>query len=244
LNLKFFYNISSIMKENNIFINYYYNPESIKNAGELQKYTDSNTMLVKPYSEAPKNAIELWMRNEIDGINFVNFTKYYSLFYSNILRQIGLEGMGIDTSLFQKEDYLLTIYDSLDDKYKDIDILIINSEPKSGQFNYNKEAFDSLIKKLSESHRVVTTSPVNDSIPCTMDNGLTLQDIGAVSTHSKYILGIATGPMIPCFNLHTKNYVKKWIILDRTQYIFEGLNYSVQPNLPDINSIKTEFSVE
>jgi hypothetical protein len=243
LNLKFFYNISEKMKENNIMIHYYYG-EWIKNVSELERYTDSASMTLHPYSEHPESAIELWMKNPVNGISGGDFANYYNAFYANILKIIGLEDKGIDTSLYQKEDYLLTIYEGLDDKYKDIDILIINAEPKSGQFEYNKNDFDTIIKKLSEKYRVVTTSPSSSEIPCTMNDKLALQDIGAISTHAKYIFAIHSGPLIPCFNLHTKQYVKKWIIMDRGYYNFGDIPHVLRNTLPDINTILSEFNVE
>lgn len=243
LNLKFFYNISEKMKENNIMIHYYYG-EWIKNVSELERYTDSTTMTLHPYGEHPESAIELWMKNPVNGISAGDFANYYNAFYANILKIIGLEDKGIDTSLYQKEDYLLTIYEGLDDKYKDIDILIINAEPKSGQFEYNKKDFDTIIKKLSEKYRVVTTSPSSSEILCTMNDKLALQDIGAISTHAKYMFALTSGPLIPCLNFYTKQHVKKWIIMDRGYYNFGDIPYTIRNTLPDINTILSEFNIE
>ena len=243
LNLKFFYNISNIMSQNNIMIHYYYG-EWIKNIGELERYTNKETMSLHPYDECPDDAIELWMRNDVNGIGMGEFDRYYNAFYQNILKIIGLEGKGIDTSLYQKEDYLINIYNNLDSKYKDIHILIINAEPKSGQFQYNKEAFDEIINSLSKKYRVVTTAPSSPNVPCTMNDNLSLQDIGAISTHAKYIFAVHSGPLIPCFNWHTKQHVKKWIIMDKGQYIFSDINNKILHTLPDLNTILSEFSLE
>jgi hypothetical protein len=233
-----------VMKENNIMIHYYYGGW-IKNVSELERYTDKDTMALHHYDQAPENAVELWMKNSVNGISAGDFANYYNAFYANILKIIGLEGKGIDTSLYQKEDYLLTIYEGLDDKYKNIDILIINAEPKSGQLEYNKQDFDATIKKLAEKYRVVTTAPSgSDNIPCTMNDGLALQDIGAISTHTKYILAVSSGPLVPCLNLHTKQSVKKWIIMDKGYYNFGDIPYTLRNTLPDINTILSEFNIE
>lgn len=47
-----------------------------------------------------------------------------------------------------------------------------------------------------------------------MKNNLRMQDIGAISTHSKIIFGFISGPTTSCFTKQTKEFVKKWIIID------------------------------
>ena len=214
LNLKFFYNITDVLREKGITIHYYYNTEYIKNRDELDRYVDETTVKLHPLEEKPATAVELWMGHNVGRMNRVpSFDRYFSAFYGRILAYMGLDRLGIDTSLYQKEDYLLTIYDNLPTKFKEIDILFINSEPKSGQFAYNKKETDAICVELAKHYKIVTTSPVNDSIPCTFKDGLKLQDIGAISTHAKYIVGTNTAPLIPCFNSYTKRHVKKWIFV-------------------------------
>ena len=58
----------------------------------------------------------------------------------------------------------------------------------------------------------MTSSYVNDSIPCTFQDGLTIQDIGAISTHASYIIGVHSGPFMACYNQQTKNHVKHWFV--------------------------------
>jgi hypothetical protein len=96
------------------------------------------------------------MGMDIDGISHTYFDEYFIKFYSRILKVLGLEEIGINTSLYQKEDYLFDIYKNLDDKYKNLDILIINSSPHSGQFaNYNIESINRMCTKLAASTKYV-----------------------------------------------------------------------------------------
>ena len=128
LNLKFFYEISNHLKNNNIIINYYYNSEYIKNVDELKRYVDDTTLKLVSLSDKPKNAIiignetdnmeplkyksngnapvlyQLWMGDNINNLSHVNVDTYYPMFYSNILRILKLDKYSIDKSLYQKED--------------------------------------------------------------------------------------------------------------------------------------------
>ena len=214
LNLKFLYNISHTLKEQNIKIEYYYDNKYIKNIDELDVYVNNSVVTLIPLEEKPESAIELWMGNPVSGTNRVDsFDYYYSLFYRQILANLNLDHYRIDTSLYQKEDYLLKIYENMEDKYKELDILFINSEPKSGQFIYDTTMTNEVCMFLFKKYKIATTSPVNSEIPCTLTDGLKIQDIGAISTHAKCIIGANTGPICGCFNTYTKNNVIKWYLI-------------------------------
>jgi len=241
LNLKFFYDISKNLIENNIQINYYYNNFYITQAGELERYVDSNTLKLFSMGDKPPDAVEITMGNDISGVSFRDFEKYYSLFYAKILNILNLQNLSIDTSVYQKEDYLLDIYNKLDPKFKDVDVLFINSKPNSSQFDFNKEKMDALAVHLAEKYKLVTTTPVNDLIPCTMTAGLKIQDIGAVSTHAKYIIAVFSGPISPCFNLYTKNNVKKWYILYNVKNPFTEINAEIIEKSDGLSVIEHEL---
>jgi hypothetical protein len=215
LNLKFFYNISEQLKANNIHINYYYDEKYITDVSELKRYVDTETLSLYTMAYKPADAIDIWMGDDIDNVSYKIFDTYYDMFYRKILKQIGLDELDIDTSLYQKEDNLIDIYSSLEEKFKNLDILIVNANPKSEQIEYDKTAMDAMCVRLAARYKIATTTFVNESIPCTFRSGLKIQDIGAISTHAKYIIAINTGPIVGCFNLYTKQHVKKWIILDK-----------------------------
>jgi len=102
------------------------------------------------------------------------------------------------------DDDLINRYNTIDDKYKNIDMLIINSEPKSGQYqNYNKENWDKFIIDLSTKYKIVTTSTVNDSI-LSLENQ-TVKNIAAIATHIKTIIAINTGPSVVLYNTQILN---------------------------------------
>lgn len=241
LDLKFFYNLSAKLKEKGIAITYMYDQGYIKNTSELERYVDPKVVTLKPIpSEGPGDAIELWMGYPIQGLSLTNTSieTYYDLFYKKILEHLGLDPANINTSLYQDEPYLTKIYEKLDPKFKDIDILIINAEPQSGQFVYDKAKMDDMCKRLSKTHRIVTTTPVDGSINSTMRDGLALQDIGAISTRAKYIIAVHSGPIVPCYNILAKNSVKRWIILVDKGYTMKDVDTVVLTSCDELPSIE------
>ena len=237
INLKFFYNISRILKENNIMINYYYDNNQIKNVNELERYVDKDTLTLRFISEVPSDSVDLWMGTDINGINHGDFDVYFKEFYMRILKTLHLEDKGIDVSLYQNEEYLLNIYNNLDNKYKNLDILVLNSQPQSGQFVYNKDTMDAMCKTLSTKYKIATSTCVDDSISCTMRDNLTIQDIGAISTHAKYIVAVYSGPLIACFNKSTKEHVKKWVFLTHAPIKHVEIDYALSANVEGVEQI-------
>lgn len=240
LNLKFFYNIAPLLKEKHIQIIYYYNAEYNKNVNELERYIDKDVLSLKRLAKKPSDAHELFMGNKIGKLTHVrNFDKYYDEFYKNILNILKLEHSSISASFYQPEPYLHSIYETLDPKFKDLDILILNSVPCSSQYLYfNKDEFDAMSTSLAKKFKVATSTFVNDEIPCTWNDKLTIQDIGAISTHAKYIVAIQSGPLTACSNSITKAYVKKWFIF------CDGIRYSQIPvhNNCRIEDVMTFFN--
>ena len=234
-NLKFFFGIVDILKEHNIVIHYYYDPVYIINIDELTRYINPKVVVLDTLDKKPADAFNMWMNSKND---YLKIESAISTMYKDTLKYLGLDNLQIDTSIYQKEDYLLDIYKKLDDKFKNIKVLILNAEPKSGQFSYNKEKMDNMCRRLAGKFKVVVISPV-DNIPCSLTDGLKLQDIGAISTGAEYIIGFNSGPLIPCFNIHTKNKVKKWIIFDSLNTVINEVNvifFSKQENIDTANA--------
>jgi hypothetical protein len=162
-----------------------------------------------------KNPIDLWMGNPIKGYSYYSFIEYFNAYYVNISNILDIKVDPMYLSIFQPEFYLKSIYDRLDIKFKEVDFLILNNQPMGSQFKqYNKNKFDKVCIELhNKSYKIVTCTPVDNNIPCTFNAGLTIQDIGAISTRAKYIVAILSGPMTSCFNLLTINNVNTIFLL-------------------------------
>ena len=206
-------------------IDYYYDMNYNRNKNEFDKYVNPDTLTLYPIENKPDNSYELWMGANINDVNHNSFDVYFDLFYKNILSILKIKDSSISTRLFQPEPYLETIYNNLSEPYKNIDILVINCEPQSGQFAYSKNEFDNMCIRLSKNYKIVTTDPVLDTITCTRRENLTMQDIGAISTKSKYVIAIHSGPLTTCFNESAEKYVKKW-------FMFQiNINFNSHPNI-------------
>lgn len=213
-NLRLFFNNAALLKSKGIKIKYFYDYNYIKNVDELKRYVDPDVVTLETGSP-PDGAIELWIRDDIDGVSRSDLEPFFIKYYGKIIKILGLEGHDINTSLYQKEDYLQDIYNKLDDKFKDLDILVINAAPQSAQYgNFDAERFKEACIKLSKKYKIASTSEADPSISCTMRDGLLLQDIGAISTHAKYIIAVQSGPIVPCYNEATKQNVKKIMYFD------------------------------
>jgi hypothetical protein len=69
-----------------------------------------------------------------------------------------------------------------------------------------------------------------------------LQDIGAISTHAKYIIAINSGPLVPCYTHATKEHVKKWIIFVDEPFKHTQVNSVALKNTYDMRHIEEHLT--
>lgn len=95
-------------------------------------------------------------------------------------------------------------------------VLLVNSEPKSGQFSgYNPGAFLTLARRLQSHGSVIaTTQPLAPDIYCTQSGNRSVTDIGRISQRVELIIGVATGPLWPTFNIWNTLTTTRVILLD------------------------------
>jgi hypothetical protein len=165
-------------------------------------------------------------------IDRTSLNSYICKYFSEILAK------KIDFPSMRKFVYtdpdLLKRYDNLAVKYKNVDVLIINSTPRSSQYDLekNRKEFNHMIHTLDKKHKIVITEKL-DNITCTADDKLTIKDIGAISTHAKYIIAINTGPLIPCLNSYAFKHVKKWFEFD-ISLPFKYPHFKINPTFEEI----------
>jgi len=216
LNLKYFLYLTPILKEKNCKIIYYYSTQWHYNKeATLRSYIDPSVVTIKPLEERPRNSIELWQGHAIDNVTYIDSERYFELFYKKILNILNINDPTVLTNLWLDEPFLVDVYNSLEQKYKDIDILILNTVGRSGQYS-DTRSVNNLARYLHRHFTVVTMDDVGEDV--TSAGHLSLKEVGAISTRAKYIISTCSGPHIPCFNKLTKEYVKKWFILPAFKY--------------------------
>lgn len=94
---------------------------------------------------------------------------------------------------------------------KPFDILVVNCDPLSGQCpHYSRSEVDGLLLQLvAKGHRVLCTNATN-AAPW---GNFTLREIANLSTRAKCILGVASGPLWPTFNIWNQ-HVTRYVWLD------------------------------
>jgi hypothetical protein len=230
----YLHNIKDYLAAQKRHVHFYINPSYIK---QVEEFIPNEYVKVRPLNEKPNNAHDVWMAHSFHLLdeNRKDFLKFLKT-HSNRLATDVLKMPTISKFLYDDPD-LQTRYNRLDStKYHDVDILIINSKPMSGQLEYNEEEWNTVIEDLNRLYKVVTTLKVGN-ISCTMDDKLSIKDIAAISTHAKNIIAINTGPLIGCFNNAAYNNVKKWYIFD-THYSFYDPTFK---SVLDFNEIRRNF---
>jgi len=231
-----FYNIKNYIENNNIIINYYCNIEYHK---QLNEFICSNNINLLNYTGS-ENGLNVWIGNTEFEINYFNhnnktsYNDFYIIFFNQLLNKINIP---YKIEYLQYSDpELLSRYDRLNDKYKNIDYLIINSIPLSGQFYYNENNWATLCIELNKKYRIVTTKKVND-ILCTLDDNLTVKDIAALSIKVKKIIAVNTGVVPGLLNEYTLNNVEEFYYYDNSLF------YSYPKFIKgDINKLYTFYS--
>lgn len=134
-------------------------------------------------------------------ISWVKFHLEHFHLLANLLR--------IRNPIQRETDLLLDYPDKVEGP--DLDVLIINSEPKSGQFpNYSDAKFDALIQRLANRGLRVFctgTTPERRAVQTWPRN---LLEIGTLSRKARLVAGTATGPLWATLRPSTR--VQKWLV--------------------------------
>jgi hypothetical protein len=235
------YNAKECFENNNTTVYFYMNAEHIE---QMNDFKPIKGIKIFDIRNKPPNSIELWDCNdylfEPNGKKQNNSQIYsglsqnvYYLRYFNIrLKQLMIP-VNINRFCYEDDD-LFTRYEILNEKYKNIDILIINSEPLSGQYKYNENDWKRVITTLNEKYKIVTTKKVDEKILCTRDDNLRIKDIGSISTRVKVVIAINTGPIVALYNKFTLMNVKKfYIFADNIYYSYP--NFEMKKKITDIS---------
>ena len=234
-NFIFFYLIQKYIEYNGIVIFYYAKKEYLP---QLKEFITSKNILLSSLEYKPSSSIELWINNDLFQYRHdrqyqpINYNKYYIIFFNNVLQKL-LMNTRI-TRFYYYDNNLLERYNGLHVKYRNVDILVLNTIPLSGQYSYNKAQWDSYIKRLASVFKLTTTVKV-DELLCTLDDNLTIKDIAALSTNVKVIIAINSGVVPGLINEITLTNVKK-------VYIFDNRCYYSYPNFENKNAI-TDISI-
>ena len=250
-NMIFFKIIKYYIEENNIIIYYYCQPEYIT---QVSEFNDSPNVIIENINKKPENSLELWIDKEMKGISWTKIynkncqaglkRSYYDRFFASFFNKV-LEITNIKITIqtfYYKDSNLKTRYTKVNslfnNKYRKIDLLILNSQPMSGQFTYKKAEWDAHITYLNTKYKVVTTTKV-DGIACTMDDNLSIKDIAAISMRVKIIIAINSGVVPGLLNKYTLNNVKHvYMFDDRCTFSykkFENLDSIKEITFVDIN---------
>lgn len=224
-NVHYFSKILSIHKD--MEINYYINEKFIK---EIEKHVYFERLNILSLNSKPKDSICSWFGNK--DFNFIktikdmgntpSYVKVNILFFDFISRLIN-----IDNPIKEKKDLLMDNIgilknNILSDKF---DLLIINSVPMSGQYEFNNRDFINLINELMSkipNIKIITTNKTGiDGVKCTLDYNLSLVEIGNLSLYCDYIVGVHTSPLIYTFNVWNLCRIKKWYVLHGPKYAYD-----------------------
>jgi hypothetical protein len=199
INFIFFYKIKDYIEKNNIIIHYYCLNQYHKN---LSEFNCSKNILILDILNYDRSGHVIWQGGSTPHQYFIE-DKLCGMF--NIFLQKYNLPISVNSFEYQDPD-ILTRYENLEDKYKKLDMLIINSPPLSGQYIYNKPEWDNFIINLNRKYSLATTQKVNDNI-LSLDT-ISVKNIAAMALHVKIIIAINTGPSVPLYNTDILNNVE------------------------------------
>ena len=221
-NMTLFNLIKEFIIANDVLICYYVKKEYIYQLTQFINYELTNHVKLFSLDKKPQQSIELWIENPYFGYTFsnnvkkekVHYNDFYLHFYRHVLQKLTINA-NIQSSLYSDND-LLVRANAIPPEYKSVDILILNSVPCSGQYNYNKNTWDKYIQNLNSNSKlkIVTTTKV-EGVLCTFEQKLTIKDIAALSTQAKVVIAINSGVFPGLLNVHTMESIKQFYIFDK-----------------------------
>lgn len=164
-----------------------------------------------------------------------NTNEIYVHFYNYLSSKCGLD-IVFETKydiLYDSDQYL----NNIDQYDKNYDIMVINSVPLSGQFQYSELELNNIIIDISEKYKVITTKKVNN-IDCTLDMDYSILDIAKLAYYIDKIITIHTAPHILTLNKWTINKYKRWIVFDN----HHSYDYDYIEHYTNLNEMKQNIN--
>ena len=230
----FFNKLKDYLETNNIHILYYLNEQYIN---QVSEFIISKNIHIFPINI--KKGIDLWIENKnlpftlsISKSLGLSYNNFYKIFFNSISKKLNIP-FNI-TSFYYEDNELIERYERLPEKYKNIDVLIVNSLPMSGQFEYIEDHWINLIIQFSKKYKTVITKKINHQVNCTLDDNLSIKTIGAMSIKAKVIIAVNTGVVSGLLNIHTLNNVLHYCNLDKFVF-FDYPKFTNYDNLKKIN---------
>lgn len=223
------------IESKNRFIHYYLKEDYIK---QVHEFVKSPRIILKPDKHLQGNAFNMWIGDRRFSFNYFNsrlideykpYNKFYVRYHNECFKSLNIP-VEIDTIAYDDQS-LLERYNALHPMYKNIDVLLVNSIPQSGQFIYNYNHWLSLCKILLQNKINIVTTEKITNVKCTRDRGLSVRDIAALSTNVKVIIAINSGVCPGLFNNYTLNRVSRF-------YIFDIYNFYSFKNFTRLVNIK------
>lgn len=211
INFIFFKQIKEYIESNNIIIHYRCKAQYHKN---LSDFNYSKNIIILPWENI---GYILWQRTVFELIpENCSAEDMLCFMFNQFLKTYNIP---IVVNLFQYQDPdLFERFNQFDEQYKNIDILVINSTPQSGQLTYSKEEWNEFLIKLSKKYKIATTEKVADDILSL--NLFSVKNIASIATSVKKIITINTGPSIPLYNTDILKNVD-FIYMFSDGYIFK-----------------------
>lgn len=239
-NFILFNNIKNYIEENNIIIEYYCDKQYHE---QVSEFNHSKNIHILEYIPGITSGFQLWIgdkefeHNRWYNIETLGLDVIYVMFFNEFLQKqnipITIEKLEYkDPDLQNRYSTIDTKYNS---KYSNLDFLIINSTPRSGQYVKDVTKWNNLINKLNEKYKVVTSEKV-EGVICTCDDKLSVKDIQAISAHSKKIIVISSGVIPVLFNSDTLNNVE-------TIYSFSNVDKYDHPKFINKENIDDMYSL-
>jgi hypothetical protein len=245
-NMIFFHIIKQYLENNDIQIYYYCHDDYLNQVREFIPIKNVHLISIK---FKPPFSIHLWIGNDYFektynfkktyklSRNLCNYNKFYISFFNDVLSKLHLN---MRIYRFFYNDYnLIERYNLLNDKYKNLDILVLNSQPYSCQYNYIKNDWDNYILSIDIIFKICTTTKV-DNVLSTQDDCLTIKNIAAISTNSKIIIAINSGVLPGLLNEITLKNVKKiYTFDDRCYYSYPNFIRKININEITVNELNS-----
>jgi len=206
-----FKNIQKYIETNNTLLYFYCQNEHL---WQVRDFNNSPNIIVESLNNIPPGVEvnNLWIGctehecnwfNEYSRNDYVSYDTFFCKFYNNILKKLDIPIVINDFTYSDPDlvDRCKQINELTHNKYTNIDFLINNGEPCSGQLHYDINEWNYFITELSKKYNVVTTQKVNN-VKCTRDDNLPVKDIAAIALNAKNIIAIESGVITGFYNTY------------------------------------------